>query len=134
MRTKKAPAVASVALALGAGVLVGAPAATASGDDDGEVRVSGQCSGSADWKLKAKRDDGRIEWEFEVDSNRAGQKWRVRVRDNGALLMRGTRATRPPSGSFEVERKTANKRGTDHFVARAQRGKNGQVCVGRLNF
>lgn len=133
MRTYRASAVAAAALTIGMGALATAPSAQA-GDDDGEVRASGHCSGSADWKLKAKRDDGRIEWEFEVDSNRNGQNWRVRVRDNGDLVMRGTAVTRPPSGSFSVERKSANKQGTDHFVARATRGKNGQVCVGRLDF
>ena len=32
-----------------------------------EVLRTGNCSGSADWKLKLKLDDGRIETEFEVD-------------------------------------------------------------------
>jgi len=48
-----------------------APAAHAK-DDDGEVIRTGSCSGTADWKLKAKRDDGGIEVEWEVDSNKAG--------------------------------------------------------------
>jgi hypothetical protein len=123
-------AAAAASLALGS-IALGAPApATAGGV---EVSAGGSCSGSAEWKLKAKFDDGRIEWEFEVDSNRNGQVWRVRVRDNGHQVMSGKRRTHGPSGSFEVERKTANRSGKDHFVARAQRGKNGQVCVGRVS-
>lgn len=36
--------------------------------------------------LKAKRDDGRIEVELGVDSNRAGQTWATRVTDNGVVV------------------------------------------------
>ena len=48
----------------------------AKGGADATIRT-GSCSGSADWKLKAKHDSGVIETEFEVDSNRTGQTWRV---------------------------------------------------------
>ena len=60
------------AAALSTALLVtGAPLATsavASGGNDDRVIRTGSCSGSADWKLKAKSDDGRIEVEWEVDS------------------------------------------------------------------
>lgn len=126
--------VAAVAASLAVGsIALAAPTPALAQGGDVEVAAGGSCSGSAEWKLKAKFDDGRIEWEFEVDSNRNGQVWRVRVRDNGHLLLAGKRRTHGPSGSFEVERKTANRSGKDHLVARAQRGKNGQVCVGRVN-
>jgi len=129
MRTAHLATVAA-ALAVGSVTLVAPAPATAGGV---EVNAGGSCSGSAEWKLEAKFDDGRIEWEFEVDSNVNGQVWRVRVRDNGHLIMSGKRRTHAPSGSFEVERKTANRSGKDHLVARAQRGKHGQVCVGRVS-
>lgn len=121
---------AAVALAL---LVPAAPAAQA-GDDDGEIRRSGSCSGSADWKLKAKRDDGRLEVEWEVDSNRSGQVWRVRVYDNGNRVVATQRTTAPPSGSFSVDRHIANLAGSDHIVARARHLATGQVCRGTLTF
>jgi hypothetical protein len=110
-----------------------APAANAKGDD-GEVIRTGSCSGTADWKLKAKRDDGAIEVEWEVDSNRAGQVWRVRVYDNGDRVVATQRTTQPPSGSFDVERQIANRAGSDNLVARSRNLATGQVCRGTLAF
>jgi hypothetical protein len=92
--------------------------------------VRGTCTGGGTWKLKGKHDDGVIEIEFEVDTNRVGQKWNVGITDNGRNVFSGSRVTLAPSGSFEVERRTANLSGSDRFVARATR--NGQVCQGTL--
>ena len=50
--------------------------AHAKGDDDGRVQRSGSCATGV-WKLKAKPDDGRLEVEFEIDTNRTGQTWHV---------------------------------------------------------
>jgi hypothetical protein len=126
-KTTTAMTVAAVATA--ALVVPAAPAAMASGDD---VRRTGQCSGSADWKLKAKHDDGRVEVEWEVDSNRSGQTWRVRVFDNGDRVVATRATTHGPSGSFSVERKIADQAGSDHIVARARHLATGQVCSGSL--
>lgn len=115
------------ALALTVGL---APAALA-GDDRG-VERRGPCSGTSDWKLKAKPDNGRIEVEFEVDSNRVGQTWNVRLRDDGTLFFRGTRTTRPPSGSFEVRAFTRNRPGADVIVGRAVNPATGEVCRGSV--
>ncbi len=114
-------------------VVTGAPLAQAK-DDDGRIIRTGSCSGSADWKLKAKHDDGRIELEYEVDSNQSGQTWRVRVRDNGVRVIATRATTGGRSGSFDIERKVANRAGSDSFVARARDLSSGQLCVGRLTF
>ena len=108
-----------------------APAAFASGGD-GEVRVNGVCSGSSTSKLKAKPDNGRLEVEFEVDSNKVGQKWNVRLFDNGTRFFAGTRTTLAPSGSFEVRQFTANRAGADRIVARATNPATGEVCRASL--
>src|SRR5688500_12588559 len=70
---------------------------------DAEVIRTGGCSGRSDWKLKLKEDDRRIEVEYEVDQNRVGDVWRVRIRHDGDLAFSGSRRTRAPSGSFGVE-------------------------------
>src|SRR4051794_25955298 len=106
-----------------------APAASAKGDDG--IVKRGSCSSGATWKLKAKPDDGRLEVEFEVDSNKAGQTWAVRVTDNGTQVFRGSRVTRRPSGSFSVERQIQDRRGKDAIVATATYA--GQSCTGRLS-
>ena len=111
--------------------VIGAGAAHAG--DDGEVERRGSCSGSTDWKIKAKPDDGRLEVEAEVDSNRVGQEWRWVLRRNGNVVDRGTSTTRAPSGSFEVERRTGNADGQDTFRFRAVHEASGQVCLARLS-
>jgi hypothetical protein len=103
-----------------------------SGGDDDRVTRTGSCSGSADWKLKVKTDDGRLEVEGEVDSNVSGQQWRWTIRHNGSVSDRGTGTTTARSGSFEVERKVVDLAGTDALVFRAVR--DGQVCRGVVNY
>jgi hypothetical protein len=103
-------------------------------DGAGDIRRTGSCSGSADWKLKAKPDDGRIEVEWEVDSNRNGQTWRVRIFDNGNRVVATRATTHGPSGSFSVERKIPDLAGSDNLVARARHLGTGQVCRAGLTF
>ena len=99
---------------------------------DREVIRRGNCSGSADWKLKAKADDGRIEVEGEIDSNVSGQVWTWKFKHNGSVSARGTKKTGGRSGSFEVERRMANLSGKDHFVFRAEH--RNQVCRGTISY
>lgn len=110
-----------------------APAAHASGGND-DVIKRGSCSGTSDWKLKVGTDDGRLDVEFEVDSNKVGQTWNVRIFDNGTRFFAGTRTTTAPSGSFEVDARTANQPGADRIVARATNPATGEVCRGVLTF
>ena len=116
-----------VALAV---VATGATSAEAKGR---EVIRSGGCdNSSATWKLKAKSDDGKIEVEFQVDSNRAGQTWSVRMGDNGHRFYTGSKTTAGASGAFTVRRLIANRAGTDQIRARATRGI--ATCAGSVNF
>jgi hypothetical protein len=106
--------------------LVAAPI-TASAKD-GDVIRRGSCTASTDWKLKTGPENGRIEVEFEVDQNRNGQRWNVRLKRNGNVFWRGARTTQPPSGSFEVRRLTQDGRGAETIVARAKNPRTGEVC------
>ena len=79
---------------------VALPAVAPAKNNPGVTRT-GVCSGlGANWKLKAKHDDGRVETEFEVDQNVNGRRWNVVIRRNGVVVFRGARVTRAPSGSF----------------------------------
>jgi hypothetical protein len=94
------------------------------------VRASGACTnGAGTWTLKAKTDDAGLEIEFQVDTNRVGQVWHVRITDNGQLVLSRDVTTTAPSGSFTVNPHTADRVGvTDTIRAHAFRGD--QVCGG----
>jgi hypothetical protein len=126
VRALAATAVAAAVLSLAA-----PPASAHNGDD--KVR-RGSCSGSTDWKVKVGPEDGRLEVEGEVDSNRSGQTWRWRLTHDGSLSASGVRTTGGRSGSFEVRRTTVNLRGTDSFVFRARNTRSGELCVGTVNY
>ena len=114
------------------GVVLPLSAAPAhAGSDD--VRRSGSCSSGTHWKIKAKPDDGRLEVEAEIDSNRNGQTWRWRLSHDGSAAGHGTSTTKKPSGSFSVERRVDNHAGTDHLRFRAVQPGSGEVCVARLS-
>ena len=113
------------------GILAAVPA---SAGGDREVIRRGSCSGSTDWKYKAKADDGRIEVEYEVDQNRSGDRWKVRLFHDGNRFFKGTRVTGGASGSFDIERKVNNHQGVDRFRARARNVRTDEVCRGRVSF
>lgn len=130
MRTRLA--LAALALtALAAPLAVTAPALASHGGGSA-VRTHGGCAGSPTWKLKAKPDDGRIELEAEVDSNRPGQVWDWTIKHDGSLSSKGASKTAGTSGSFSVHRRMTDLAGTDHFTFRAERRATGQVCRGTI--
>jgi hypothetical protein len=109
------------------------PAAFAGGAKHGGAVVKqGSCSGTTDWKLKAKPDNGRLEVEFEVDQNVVGDTWSVRLKDNGMVFFKGQRTTQAPSGSFEVKARTADQAGPDMIVGQAKNLSTGETCRGSL--
>ena len=124
-------AVGTAAVVLGAGLTLIAPLAPATAGDD-RIERTGSCSEGARWDLKVKTDDGRLEVEGEVDSNRNGQNGAWKIRHNGSVSARGTKTTSGPSGSFSVERRVVNLQGTDKIVFVARHG--GQTCRGVVNF
>jgi hypothetical protein len=112
-----------------ASAMLTAPSALASGAAD--VQRSGSCSASSTWKLKLKAEDGgQIEVDYEVDQNKVGDVWNVRMTDNGNVFFKGHRTTQAPSGSFEVRKLTNNLAGTDRIVARATNPATSEVCRG----
>ncbi|MCB0962509.1 MAG: hypothetical protein KDA98_04280 [Acidimicrobiales bacterium] len=110
-------------------VVVGAVGALPADAKAGDVRVAGTCNRAAKTKIKLAPRDGRIEVEFEVDSNRNGQRWSVRMRQNGALVHNGAAVTRAPSGSFTVRRSLPNRAGTDTITAVGRNAATGQSCT-----
>ena len=107
-----------------------APAGLAKNRDD--VRVKGSCTASSTAKLKLSEENGRIEVEFEVDQNRNGVRWAVVLRRQGNVVLRTTKVTRGPSGSFEARALVANGPGADAISATATR--SGETCSARASF
>ena len=113
------------------GLLSTAPVAMAKA---GDVIKRGSCSAASDWKLKLSPQDGKIEVEFEVDSNHAGQTWQVRLTKNGTQIFSGMRMTQAPSGSFTVRKVTSNGAGNETIRGRAVNAATGETCVGSATF
>jgi hypothetical protein len=106
------------------------PAASPASDDD--IRQGGECTGGSSSKIKVKPDDGRLEVEFEVDQNRNGVKWKVRIKDNSDVVFRGSARTHSPSGSFSIERRIANRPGTDAITGIARNKRSGERCAAKV--
>jgi hypothetical protein len=119
-------------LALGASLVIptalAAPAMAKDGHGGAAVTSRGACAGADGWKLKAKHDDGRLEVEFQVDTDHAGQVWHVAITDNGASIANGARTT--GVGGLNVEVHPADLVGVDQIHAVATRGSS--VCSGSV--
>ena len=108
------------------------PAAWAS-HGGGWTNKRGSCSAAADWKLKARLVDGRVEVRAKVESGRAGQRWHWRILHDGAMTARGTAKTRGAGGTFEIERTLVDAPAKDHIGWRASNPRSGETCRGGLS-
>lgn len=120
--TAKASLLATAALLA---VPVVATSAHAKGGD--AVSNSAACA-TGTITVKAKVDDGMLEVEGQVDTNRVGQTWNWRIVRNGTVAAQGSKVTAAPSGSFSVNRRIANPAGQDTIKFRAVRPATGKVC------
>jgi hypothetical protein len=120
----------AVAIAVASCIAMSAPA-QARGTD--KIRV-GHCTGASQTKIKVGAEDGRLEVEGQVDSNRNGQSWNWRIVHNYSVSARGTRTTAAPSGAFTVRRTVVNLRGTDILTFRATNPHTGERCGASVSF
>jgi hypothetical protein len=104
------------------------PALAIGSGGGGDVRSTGKCSGSSSSKIKVKPDNGRLEVEFEVDQNKNGVKWNVKLKDNGDIVFRGTETTKAPSGSFSLQKRIDDRAGTDQVVGIGRNPATGERC------
>lgn len=117
------------AAALSAALAVPAIASASKAD----IRNTGKCSASSTSKIKVKPRDGRLEVEFEVDQNRNGVKWKVKLKDNSKVVFRGKARTRAPSGSFSIERRLDDRPGKDAIAGIARNPASGERCVAKVS-
>jgi hypothetical protein len=107
-----------------------APASALARHGGGGITKRGTCSRGSTSELKLRRENRRIETEFEVDQNRSGVRWHVTLRRNGSLAASTSATTRAPGGSFTVRRLLRNRAGADTVVARAK-SPSGETCIAR---
>ena len=132
MTSKQTAVAASAGLAVLCSTVVAAAPAMASHGGSTAVRNSGACTnGPGVWQLTGKPDNGRIEVEFEVDTNRVGQTWHVRITDNRHLVVSRDMTTVAPSGSFTVHARPDNRAGVADVI-RAHAFRGDQVCGGKV--
>jgi len=112
-----------VALALAAA----APALASARDDDDDARVKGTCGKGVTSQLRLRAEDGAISVEFELDSNRGGQRWRLVLVHERRVVWRGRERTRSGSGSFRIRRSVPDFAGVDQVSVRAS-ARSGNTC------
>ena len=119
----------TVAAALAASLFVAvAPSLARDGKDDRpEVRVTGDCTGSAEAKLRLRADSGAIELEFEIEHTHAGVLWRVALVHERRVAWKGSARTTPLSGALAIDRTLPDLPGYDTVTARAW-GPQGLSC------
>jgi len=116
-------------LALAGALAVTLAGAAPAGAQAGDVSHHGTCSGRSVWKLKLSPQDNGIEVEYEVDSNKVGQAWNVKLFQNGNRIFAGQRVTKAPSGSFTVRKLATDTAGTDSFRGRAVNQVTGEITM-----
>lgn len=92
----------------------------------------GDCTRSSDWKFELEKEHGRIDVTVDLDTNRSGRRWRVRIWHNGTLTTNVLRRSQD-DGDVEVERVRPDRRGRDTIRFRAVDQVNGEVCTGSLS-
>ena len=93
-----------------------------------EVQTLGSCSqGKARYELEVDREHGHYEVSFDLDSNRSGQQWRLKLFHDGDRVFNDVRRT---DGEREVdfERDRPDTAGKDRFHATARNLGNGEFC------
>jgi hypothetical protein len=90
------------------------------------------CSGGSDWELSLDRDDGKIEFELDIDTSRSGQRWGIVIKQNDNAFFSDTRRT-DDDEDIEIDRDRPDRSGTDRFSFRAVNRATGEVCEGGLS-
>jgi hypothetical protein len=121
MRTRLA------AICLALSLLAPAPALAHGGGDGQDVRVSGTCGTGASSRLRLRAKDGALRVEFELNSRRSGERWRVVLVHERRVAWRGRARTRSGSGSFRIRRSLPDFEGADQVTVRAS-GPRGNTC------
>lgn len=99
--------------------------------DGAEVEKHGQGTMGSHWSLEVE-DQGRyLEADFEIDTAKAGQAWRIVLTRDGNVFFKGVRTTHA-DGEVEVDRLVRDHLGSDRIAARGVNLVTGEVCRGAV--
>jgi hypothetical protein len=124
---------AAAAAAAMVAVLAIAPAASAHRGGSGakEVVVRGECSATTVWRLRLVQHRRWIGVGFGIDSEVAGELWRIRIDHGDAVVFADLRITSDPEGLIGVRRPIRNGPGLDFVRAKAMNVGTGEICLAR---
>ena len=131
MRTLRSWHLLLIALVVGMALVLPAPAAArddgARQDDRREVRKDGSCSGSSEWSLRLRADDGAIRVEFEIEMRRSRATWRVILLHERRTAFSGTVQARGSANRVRLRRVLPDWYGLDTITVRAS-GPRSESC------
>lgn len=99
--------------------------------DGADVEKHGTCTMGSHWELDAGDEGTKLDVDFEIDTAKAGESWRIVLRHDGGVFFRGVRTTQS-DGDVEVERLVSDQAGSDSIAARGANLTTGEVCRGSL--
>ena len=82
------------------------------------------------WEFNLEKEGKRIDVDLDVEAQRAGQRWDVRLYHNGKRVTKVVRTT-DAEGEFELDRNRPNKKGTDTLRFKAT-SSSGEVLTGKV--
>lgn len=110
--------------------LLALPVATLTAGSAAAAQNQKSCAGGL-VKLDVERDDGRYEVQAEVDDARQGDRYRVRLFQNGNRFADAVR-TIDEDNDLDVDRDRRNTAGRDTFRLRVKNLRSGGACTVRV--
>ena len=124
VRRVTATAATASLLALPAVALSASPAAAAQNQKS--------CAGAL-VKLDVERDDGEHEVQADIDNGQRGERWRVKLFQNGNRFVNAVRTVRGDDNDIEIDRDRRNTNGRDTYKLRAKNLRTGGACTVRVS-
>jgi hypothetical protein len=111
--------------------LLALPAVALSASPAAAVQNQKSCAG-ANVKLEAERDDGRHEVQVDIDNGQRGERWRVKLFQNGDRFVNVVRTVGGDDRDIDLDRDRRNTAGADTYKLRAKNLRTGGACTLRV--
>lgn len=111
--------------------LLALPAVALSASPAAAVQNQTSCAG-ATVTLEAERDDGRHEVQVDIDNGQRGERWRVKLFQDGDRFVNVVRTVGGDDRDIDLDRDRRNTAGTDTYKLRAKNLRTGGACTLRV--
>lgn len=108
--------------------LLALPAVALSASPAAAVQNQKSCAG-ANVKLEAERDDNRHEVQVDIDNGQRGERWRVKLFQNGDRFVNVVRTVGGDDNDIDLDRDRRNTAGSDTYKLRAKNLRTGGACT-----